>query len=80
VEKEEHVRFIAVFDREDDGRWIAEVPELPGVLVYGRDRDEAFLKLEALALRVIAERIEHGEAVPGWEPGKSLEFSLAAAA
>ena len=80
MEEGERVRFIAVFDREADGRWIAEVPELPGVLVYGRDRDEAFLKLEALALRVIAERIEHGESVPGWEPGKRLEFSLEAAA
>jgi predicted RNase H-like HicB family nuclease len=47
---------------EDDGRWIAEVPELPGVLAYGASRDEAMAKAEALALRVMAERLDHGEA------------------
>ena len=47
--------------REDDGRWIAEVPDLPGVMVYGQNRQEAISKVEALALRVIAERLEHGE-------------------
>lgn len=51
-------------DREEDGRWIAEVPELPGVLVYGRDRAEAVDLARALALRVIADRLEHGEAIP----------------
>ncbi len=51
-------------DREDDGRWIADIPEMPGVTVYGRSRDEATAKVRALALRVIADRIEHGEAVP----------------
>ena len=45
-------------EQEEDGRWIAEVLELPGVLVYGGSRDEAILKAEALALRVIAERLE----------------------
>jgi predicted RNase H-like HicB family nuclease len=49
---------------EDDGRWIAEVPELPGVLCYGADRDEAIARVQALALRVLAERLEHRE-VPG---------------
>ncbi|HEY7270088.1 MAG TPA: type II toxin-antitoxin system HicB family antitoxin [Dehalococcoidia bacterium] len=48
-------------DREDDGRWIAEVPALPGVLAYGADRDEAIALVQALALRVLADRIEHGE-------------------
>lgn len=48
-------------EREDDGRWIAEVPELPGVLAYGATRDEAMSKAEALALRVLAEQLEHGE-------------------
>ena len=48
--------------REDDGRWIAEIPALPGVLCYGVDRDEAVAKVQALALRVIAERLEHREA------------------
>lgn len=51
-------------DREDDGRWIVEVPELPGVMVYGATRGEAMAKAEVLALRVLADRIEHGEAEP----------------
>ena len=51
-------------EREEDGRWIAEVVGLPGVLAYGRTRDEAIGKAEALGLRVIADRIEHGEQVP----------------
>ena len=49
---------------ETDGRWIGEVPELPGVLVYGATPEEAALKAKALALRVIAEEIEHGEMIP----------------
>ena len=49
-------------EQEDDGRWIGEVPELPGVLVYGATRDEAMARAEALALRVLAERLEHAEA------------------
>lgn len=53
------------FDRETDGRWIADIPALPGVTVYGRTRKQALTAVEALALRVIADRIEHGEAVPG---------------
>ena len=51
-------------DREDDGRWIAEVPDLPGVMVYGDSREEAISKVEALALRVLADRLEHGEQIP----------------
>jgi predicted RNase H-like HicB family nuclease len=51
-------------EQEDDGRWLAEVPELPGVMAYGASRDEALVKAETLALRVLAERLEHGEAVP----------------
>jgi predicted RNase H-like HicB family nuclease len=46
------------FDREEDGRWIADVPDLPGVLVYGDSKKEALAKAEALALRVLADRIE----------------------
>lgn len=49
---------------EEDGRWIAEVPELPGVVVYGQTREEAITRVEALALRVIADRLDHGEAIP----------------
>jgi predicted RNase H-like HicB family nuclease len=51
-------------EHEEDGRWIAEVLELPGVLVYGKSRQEALLKTKALALRVIADRLEHGEVIP----------------
>ena len=51
-------------EQEDDGRWIAEVPDLPGVLTYGSTRDEAIAKAKALALRVLADRLEHGEQVP----------------
>ena len=51
-------------DREDDGRWIVEVPELPGVMTYGATRDEAMAKAEVLALRVLADRIEHDDAAP----------------
>jgi len=51
-------------EREDDGRWIAEVPDLPGVMVYGTTRKNALEKAEAMALRVIADRLDHGEAIP----------------
>jgi predicted RNase H-like HicB family nuclease len=51
-------------DREEDGRWIAEVPELPGVLVYGQSREEAIERAKALALRVMADKLEHGEEIP----------------
>jgi len=49
-------------EREDDGRWIAEVLELPGAMVYGPTREEAEARAKALALRTVAERLEHGEA------------------
>jgi predicted RNase H-like HicB family nuclease len=51
-------------EHEDDGRWIAEVPDLPGVMVYGQSREEAISKVKALALRVLADRLENGESVP----------------
>ena len=51
-------------ERETDGRWIAEVPELPGVLAYAETREEALAHAQALALRVLAERLEHGETPP----------------
>jgi predicted RNase H-like HicB family nuclease len=54
--------------REQDARWIGEVPELPGVLAYGTTEAEVRLKTTALALRVIADRIEHGDPVP-FDPG-----------
>ena len=49
---------------EDDGRWIAEVVALAGVMAYGSTREEALAKAEVLALRVLADRLEHGEAIP----------------
>ena len=52
------------FDREEDGRWIAEIPALPGVMAYGATQDEAKSRVEALALRTLADRLEHGETVP----------------
>ncbi|MFO0850203.1 MAG: type II toxin-antitoxin system HicB family antitoxin [Gemmataceae bacterium] len=51
-------------EQEDDGRWIAEAPDLPGVLTYGDTPDEAAARTGALALRVIADRLDHGEPVP----------------
>jgi predicted RNase H-like HicB family nuclease len=54
--------FSIELEREDDGRWLAEVPALAGVMCYGSDRDEAVARVQALALRVIAERLEHREA------------------
>ncbi len=51
-------------EREDDGRWIAEVSELPGVLAYGQSREEAIERAKALSLRVMADRLEHGESIP----------------
>jgi len=51
-------------EREEDGRWLAEVPELPGVLAYGATAHEAMAKAEVLALRVIADRLEHDETGP----------------
>ena len=57
-------RYTVDLEQEADGRWIAEVTELPGCLVYGATRDEAFSRVVALALHVLADRIEHGEATP----------------
>ena len=48
-------------EQESDGRWIAEIVEMPGLMKYGRSREEAISQAEALALRVIAERLENGE-------------------
>ena len=51
-------------EEEEDGRWLAEVTELAGVLVYGQSREAAIARAQALSLRVLADRLEHGEAVP----------------
>ncbi|MBI4877896.1 MAG: type II toxin-antitoxin system HicB family antitoxin [Acidobacteria bacterium] len=50
---------------EEDGRWLADIPALPGVTAYGRSKKQATAAVQALALRLIAGRLEHGEAVPG---------------
>jgi predicted RNase H-like HicB family nuclease len=68
------VKFSIECEREEDGRWLAEVPQLPGVLAYGDTSDEALAKAEVLALRVLAERLEHGEARP-----VDISITLAAA-
>jgi predicted RNase H-like HicB family nuclease len=58
------MEFEIAFDREEDGRWIAEIESLPGVLAYGTTQAEARSKVEALALRVVADRIESGQSAP----------------
>jgi predicted RNase H-like HicB family nuclease len=60
-------------EQEQDGRWIAEVPQLPGVLAYGATRDEALAKAQVLALRVLADRLEHGE-----RSAEAISISIAA--
>jgi len=57
-------QFTIEFDQETDGRWIAEISAIPGALCYGQSKEEASRKVEALALRILADRIEHGESVP----------------
>ena len=56
--------FTVEYEREDDGRWLAEVIELPGVLAYGQTSAEAIAKAQALALRVLADRLENGDSAP----------------
>lgn len=58
------MHFTIEHEQEEDGRWIAEVPELPGVLAYGGTAQEAMVRAQALALRVLAERLEHNESGP----------------
>ena len=58
------MNFTIDMEQEKDGRWIAEVLELPGVMVYGQSREEAAAKVQALALRALADRLEHGEGAP----------------
>ena len=65
------MNFTLECEQEVDGRWIAEVPELPGVLAYGSSSADAMAKAEVLALRVIADRLENGESEP-----VSIQFSL----
>jgi predicted RNase H-like HicB family nuclease len=65
------MNFTLECEQENDGRWIAEVPQLPGVLAYGSSSPDAMSKAEVLALRVIADRLENGESEP-----ISIQFSL----
>lgn len=65
-------------EQEEDGRWLSEVPELPGVLAYGQTRSEAIVRAQVLALRVIADRIEHGETLPQKVNVLPQVFSVAA--
>lgn len=58
------MNFTLECEQEEDGRWLAEVPELPGVLSYGRSAAEAMARAEVLALRVMADRLENGETDP----------------
>jgi predicted RNase H-like HicB family nuclease len=69
------MKFTLECEREDDGRWLAEISQLPGVLAYGNSANEAMAKAQVLALRVLAERLEHGEAHP-----VDISISLPAAA
>jgi predicted RNase H-like HicB family nuclease len=61
------MNLIIEIEQEEDGRWIAEVPELHGVLAYGNTREEAIARVKTLSLRVLADRVENGEAVPEME-------------
>ena len=58
------VTFTVETEQESDGRWIAEIAQIPGAMAYGATRDEAVARVQALGLRVLAERIEHGETSP----------------
>ena len=58
------MKFTVEYEQEEDGRWLAEVKELPGVLSYGKDPDDAVARVQALALRVVADKLENGENTP----------------
>lgn len=66
--------FTVEYEQESDGRWLAEVLELPGVLAYGATSEEALAKTQALALRVLADKLEHGEGAPEFV---SISFAAA---
>jgi len=76
------VTFTVEIEQETDGRWIAEIPQIPGAMAYGSSRQEAVVRVEALGLRVLAERIEQGESSPEidqvfvWLSGQSPRAAL----
>ena len=63
-ERSNKMKLTVEYEQEEDGRWLAEVKELPGVLAYGKDPDEAASRAQALALRVVADGLENGESAP----------------
>ena len=65
-------------EQEEDGRWLSEITELPGVLAYGQTRSEAVVRAQVLALRFLADRIEHGETLPQQVNVIPQVFSVAA--
>jgi predicted RNase H-like HicB family nuclease len=65
--------FTVEYEQEEDGRWLAEVKELPGVMVYGKNADDAMAHAQALALRVVADRLDNGESIPAL----TFSFSMA---
>jgi predicted RNase H-like HicB family nuclease len=70
----EYMEYKIECEQEDDGRWLAEIPQIPGVLAYGSSPDEAMARAEILALRVLAEQLELGEAKP-----QPIQIAFAAA-
>jgi len=64
------------FEREEDGRWLAEISDLPGVMAYGANREDAAVCVQALALRVIADRLEHGETAPEMRPDCDYRWGM----
>ncbi len=68
-------RFQIEVEREEDGRWIAEIPRLPGVMVYGKTKHDAIRSVRALALRVLADRIERAKSLPAREFSVSIARS-----
>lgn len=75
---ENAMRLRVEFEQEEDGRWIADVAELPGVMVYGTTPADALAKCQALALRVLADRIEHGEVPERDLEELAVSFTIAA--
>jgi predicted RNase H-like HicB family nuclease len=69
------MRLTIEIEREEDGRWLAEIPALPGAMAYGPTRDAAIAAVKVLALRIMADEIEHGERLPDTA---DINFTLAA--
>lgn len=61
------MNLIIEIEREEDGRWIAEIPKIPGAMTYGQTRQQAVISVKSLALRILADRLEHGESIPEME-------------